>query len=251
VLCGGAEQGRDLPVPGKDLEGIYQAMFYLPQQNRRNLGISVDPKTSITAKGKRVIILGGGDTGSDCLGTANRQGAVWVKQFELMPDLPKERALDNPWPNWAFIKRMSTSHDEGVEQDYAIMTKSFSGENGKLQKLHGIRLEFGPKDPKTGRRPMKEISGSDFEVECDMVLLAMGFTGPVRQGMLEELGIELDERGNVKTDPDIKATSVPKVFAAGDMARGQSLVVWAINEGRRAARGVDLYLMGKSQLVAV
>ena len=251
VLCGGAEQPRDLPVPGRELEGVYQAMTFLPQQNRRNLGIEIDPQESITAKGKRVVILGGGDTGSDCLGTSNRQGALWVKQFELMPDLPEERALDNPWPQWAFIKRSSSSHEEGVEQDYSIMTKHFSGENGKLKKLHGVRLEFGPKDPKTGRRPMKEMPGSEFEVEVDLVLLAMGFLGPVRQGMLEELGVELDERGNVKNDPLHKTTNVPGVFAAGDLARGQSLVVWAIQEGRRAAKGVDLYLMKKSSLLAV
>ena len=159
--------------------------------------------------------------------------------------------MDNPWPQWAFIRRVSTSHEEGVEQDYSIMTKSFSGENGKLKKLHGVRLDFGPKDPKTGRRPMNESPGSEFEVEVDMVLLAMGFTGPVRKGMLEELGVELDGRGNVKNDPVTKATSVPQVFAAGDMVRGQSLVVWAINEGRRAARGVDLYLMKQSSLLAV
>ncbi len=244
VLCGGAEATRELPIPGRELEGIYQAMFYLPQQNRRGLGQHVNSNLSITAKGKRVIILGGGDTGSDCLGTANRQGALEVKQYELLPEPPKERALDNPWPQWAFIQRSSTSHEEGVERDYGILTQRFSGEGGRLQKLHAIRLEYGPKDPKTGQRPFKEIPGSEFAVDVDMVLLALGFTGPVKKGMLEELGVELDARGNVKHDRN-KMTSLPGVFTAGDMARGQSLVVWAIQEGRAAADGVDRYLMAK------
>ncbi len=245
VLCGGAEQPRELPIPGRDLEGVYQAMFFLPQQNRRGLGQTIDPKISVTAKGKRVVILGGGDTGSDCLGTSNRQGAVWVKQFELLPEPPKERPADNPWPQWAFIHRTSTSHEEGVDRDYSILTKSFSGHDGKLKKMHGVRLSFGDKDPKTGQRPMKEIPGSEFEFEVDMVLLAMGFTGPVKKGMIEELGLELDARGNIKNDRN-KMTNVPGVFTAGDMARGQSLVVWAINEGRNAAEGVHQYLMNKA-----
>lgn len=241
VLCGGAENGRDLPIPGRELEGVYQAMEYLPQQNRINAGQKIDPDKKINAKGKKVVVLGGGDTGSDCVGTANRQGAVSVKQFELLPEPPKERSLDNPWPQWAFIKRKSTSHEEGVEQDYSIMTKSLSGENGKLKKLHAVRLKFGPKDPKTGRSAMEEVPGSQFEVECDLLLLAMGFLGPVKKGMLEELGVELDERTNVKTD-STKMTSVPGIFAAGDMRRGQSLVVWAIQEGRSAAAYVDQWL---------
>lgn len=244
ILCGGAEAARELPIPGRELEGIYQAMFYLPQQNRRGLGQTIDPKTSVTAKDKRVIILGGGDTGSDCLGTANRQGAVWVKQFELMPEPPKERTLDNPWPSWAFIQRTSTSQEEGVERDYGILTKRFSGQDGRLKKLHAVRLSFGEKDPKTGQRPMKEIPASDFEVDADMVLLALGFTGPVKKGMLEELGVELDARGNVKTN-QCKMTSLSGVFAAGDMSRGQSLVVWAIQEGRAAAAGVHQYVMSQ------
>ncbi len=241
VLCGGAEAARDLPVPGRELKGVYQAMHYLPQQNRRLLGKTIDPEISVTAEGKKVIVLGGGDTGSDCVGTANRQGAVSVKQFELLPEPPKERSLDNPWPQWAFIKRKSTSHEEGVEQDYCIMTKRLSGKDGILKKLHAVRLAFGPKDPKTGRSEMKEIPGSEFEVEADLLLLAMGFLGPVKQGMIEELGVLLDERGNVKTG-DNRMTNVPGVFAAGDMRRGQSLVVWAINEGRSAAAGVDQWL---------
>jgi glutamate synthase (NADPH) small chain len=240
VLCGGAEDGRDLPVPGRELEGVYQAMHYLPMQNRKGLGIPVEG--FISAEGKKVVVLGGGDTGSDCVGTANRQGAVSVQQFELMPKPPEKRASDNPWPNWAFVLRTSTSHEEGVARDYCIMTKRLSGENGKLKKIHAVRLEFGPKDPATGRSNMKEVPGSEFEVECDLLLLAMGFLGPVRQGMLEELGVELDARGNVKAN-EHKMTSVPGVFTAGDMTRGQSLVVWAINEGRAAAEGVHQYLM--------
>ncbi len=241
VLSGGAESARDLPIPGRELEGVYQAMHFLPQQNRINNGQKIDSALRVTAQGKRVVVLGGGDTGSDCVGTANRQGALSVKQFELLPEPPKERSLDNPWPQWAFIKRKSTSHEEGVEQDYCIMTKRLSGENSKLKKLHAVRLEWGPKDPKTGRQAMKEIAGSEFEVECDLLLLAMGFLGPVKKGMLEELGVELDERTNVKTDEN-KMTSVPGIFAAGDMRRGQSLVVWAIQEGRSAAACVDQWL---------
>ncbi len=246
VLCGGAEQPRDLPVPGRELEGVYQAMYFLPQQNRINRGIKIDSRERVSAEGKKVVVLGGGDTGSDCVGTANRQGAISVKQFELLPEPPKDRSVDNPWPQWAFIKRKSSSHEEGVEQDYRIMTKSLSGENGKLKKIHAVRLAFSPKDPKTGCSEMKEVPGSEFEVECDLLLLAMGFLGPVKKGMIEELAIELDERTNVKTDKN-KMTNVTGVFAAGDMRRGQSLVVWAIDEGRKAAAGVDAWLMQKAK----
>lgn len=242
VLCGGAEDARDLPIPGRELEGVYQAMHFLPQQNRRGeMNLHVDPKESVTAKGKKVVVLGGGDTGSDCVGTSNRQGAVSVKQFELMSRPPEVRASDNPWPNWALIFRTSTSHEEGCERDYSILTKKLSGENGKLKKLHCVRLEFGPKDPATGRSSMKEVPGSEFEVECDLLLLAMGFMGPVKKGMIEQLGVEMDPRGNVKADAN-KMTSIPGVFTAGDMTRGQSLVVWAIHEGRAAAEGVHQYL---------
>lgn len=242
VLAGGAEEPRDLPVPGRELEGVYQAMFYLPQQNRRNKGQSIAPEISITAKDKRVIILGGGDTGSDCVGTANRQGAAWVKQFELMSQPPSERAPDNPWPQWALIERTSSSQEEGVERDYSIMTKKLSGKNGKLQELHAVRLEFGDTDPKTGQRPMKEIPRSEFKVECDMLILAMGFLGSVKKGLLEEMGVELDERKRVITDND-HMSNIEGVFAAGDMRIGQSLIVRAINEGRDAARGVHKWLM--------
>ncbi len=238
VLCGGAEAGRDLPVPGRELEGVYQAMHYLPMQNRKNLNIPVE--NFISAKGKKVVILGGGDTGSDCVGTANRQGAASIHQFELMPKPPQTRSPDNPWPNWAFILRTSTSHEEGVVRDYSILTKRLSGENGRLKKLHAVRLEWN-KDMATGQMKMTEIPGSEFEMECDILLLALGFTGPVKKGMLEELGVALDSRGNVKADEN-KMTSLPGVFTAGDMTRGQSLVVWAIAEGRTAAEGIDRYL---------
>ncbi|MCA9407299.1 MAG: glutamate synthase subunit beta, partial [Candidatus Omnitrophica bacterium] len=241
VLCGGAEHPRDLEVPGRELEGVYFAMEFLTQQNRVLLGQKIDPKNRINVEGKNVVVLGGGDTGSDCIGTSNRQKAASVRNFELLPRPPKERAADNPWPNWAFIERNSTSHEEGVEREFAVLTKKLSGEDGKLKKLHGVRLEFGLKDPETGRSPMKEIPGSEFEIDVDVVLLAMGFLGPVKNGMLTELGVELDARGNVKADNN-KMTSIPGVFTAGDMTRGQSLVVWAIQEGRAAARGVHQYL---------
>lgn len=244
VLAGGAEQPRDVPIPGRELKGIYFAMDYLTQQNRINMGQHADAQQRISAAGKKVVVLGGGDTGSDCIGTANRQGAALVTNFELMARPAKERPVDNPWPNWAFIERKSTSHEEGCQRDYAIMTKSFSGENGEVKKLHAVRLEFGPKDPATGRSAMKEVPGSEFTVDADLVLLALGFLGPIKKGMIEELGIALDERGNVRTDHDCM-TSVEGVFAAGDMRRGQSLVVWAIHEGRATAEGVHRYLMAE------
>jgi glutamate synthase (NADPH) small chain len=260
VLCGGAEQPRELPIPGRELDGVSQAMYFLPQQNLRNNNYSVEKfmdvysenilqvkpvnREQITAKGKKVIVLGGGDTGSDCVGTSNRQGATSVHQFELMPKPPETRTPDNPWPNWAFILRTSTSHEEGAVRDYSIATKKLTGENGVLKKLHGIKLQW-LKDPATGQMKMSEIPGSEFEMECDLLLLAMGFVGPVKNGMLTELGVEFDPRGNVKADSN-KMTSVPGVFTAGDMTRGQSLVVWAINEGRTAAVGVHKYLSIKA-----
>jgi glutamate synthase (NADPH/NADH) small chain len=259
VLCGGAEAGRELPVPGRDLKGIYQAMYYLPQQNLRNnkyapdtfmsqyaqhiLQVKPPSMEEITAAGKKVVVLGGGDTGSDCVGTAIRQGALSVHQFELMPQPPEKRAPDNPWPNWAFILRTSSSHEEGCARDYSILTKRLSGENGRLKKLHAVRLQWA-KDPHSGQMKMSEIAGSEFEQDCDLLLLAMGFLGPVKKGMLEELGVAVDPRGNVIADAN-KMTSVPGVFTAGDMTRGQSLVVWAIHEGRTAAQGVHQYLTTK------
>ena len=220
-------------------------MEYLPQQNRRLQGVDPNANDAITAEGKRVVILGGGDTGADCLGTAHRQGAEIVHQYELLPEPRIERPENNPWPQWPSILRTSGAHEEGGLRDYNILTKSFSGTDGKLEKLHGVRVEWAPDD--TGRFQMSEISGSEFEMDADLVLLAMGFVHPEHGGMLEQLGLELDGRGNVKVDQN-KMTTVPKVFAGGDMVRGQSLVVWAIAEGREVARNIDNYLSGSSEL---
>jgi glutamate synthase (NADPH/NADH) small chain len=264
VLCGGAEAGRELPVPGRELTGVYQSMYYLPQQNLRDMKcpantfmtkyadhiLQVKPSIleEVTAAGKRVIVLGGGDTGSDCVGTAIRQGALSVHQLELLPKPPEKRTPDNPWPNWAFILRTSSSHEEGCTRDYSILTKRLSGNNGQLKKLHAVRLQWN-RDPASGQMKMSEIAGSEFEMDCDLLLLALGFTGPVKKGMLEQLGVALDARGNVIADAN-KMTSVPGVFTAGDMTRGQSLVVWAIDEGRRAAQGVHQYLTIKKGVLS-
>jgi glutamate synthase (NADPH/NADH) small chain len=252
VLCQGATKARDLPVPGRELSGIHLAMDYLPQQNKVNCGDTV--ANQIDAKGKHVIILGGGDTGADCLGTALRQGAKSIKQFELLPRPGNARGDEGvaPWPLWPMIYRTSSAHEEAESvltpdiRDFSINTKAFSGENGVVKKLHGIRLEW-EKDA-TGR-PMKfkEIAGSEFELDCDLCFLALGFVGPEQDGPIGQLGLKLDNRGNVIADQNYM-TSVPGVFAAGDIRRGQSLVVWAISEGRQAARGVDAFLMGRSDL---
>ena len=246
-LAGGATLPRNLDVPGRDLDGVHYAMDYLPMQNKRVAGDDVDEATFISARGKRVVILGGGDTGADCLGTSLRQGATEVLQYELLPRPADTRPEENPWPTWPVIYRVSSAHEEGGTRDYSIMTKRLSGENGKLKRLHAVRIEFLPEG---GRQVMKEVPDSEFEVEVDLLLLAMGFLGPERGGLLEQLGVELTERGNVKADED-KMTSVPGVFTAGDMTRGQSLIVWAIAEGRKAAAGVDAYLRaGKSAKTA-
>jgi glutamate synthase (NADPH/NADH) small chain len=246
VLCCGATDGRNLPIPGRELAGIHMAMEYLPLQNRRCEGDEIPAESFISAEDRRVVILGGGDTGADCLGTVHRQRARSVCQFEILPRPPMERAATNPWPQWANILRTSGAHEEGGVRDYAISTKRFSGTNGRVEKLHGVRVEWVQDN---GKMSMKEVPGSEFELECDLVLLALGFVGPEKKGPIEELGLKLTERGNVWAD-DNKMTSVPGVFTAGDMRRGQSLIVWAIAEGRQAARGVDLYLMGKSDLEA-
>ncbi|HZO87181.1 MAG TPA: glutamate synthase subunit beta [Chthonomonadaceae bacterium] len=246
VLAGGSTVARDLPVPGRELDGIHFAMEFLPQQNRRVAGLWPEGKPQITAEGKRVVILGGGDTGADCLGTVIRQGAAEVYQFEIMPKPPSERDETMPWPLYPMILRTSSAHEEGGIRDWSISTKAFSGENGKVKKLHGVRVEFTRPD-ENGRRKMVEVPGSEFEMEVDLVLLALGFLHPQQEGLLNDLGVEFDPRGNVKTDKNY-ATSVPGVFACGDMRRGQSLIVWAIAEGREAARGVDTYLMGESAL---
>ena len=247
LLAGGSTQARDLTVPGRDLRGVYFAMEYLPQQNKRNAGDEMPDSEFISAEGKRVVILGGGDTGADCLGTAIRQGASEILQYELLPRPADSRPDANPWPSYPNIYRVSAAHEEGGIRDYSILTKSLSGDaNGNLTTLHAVRVEFVTED---GRPVMREVPGSEFEVECDLLFLAMGFVGPERGGLLEQIGVELTDRGNVKTDA-ARATSVPGVYAAGDMARGQSLIVWAIAEGRTAARGIDEYLMGASALPA-
>ncbi|TMB98985.1 MAG: glutamate synthase subunit beta [Chloroflexi bacterium] len=242
-LAGGATWARDLEVPGRELSGVCFAMEYLPLQNKRNAGDEVPDEQFISAKDKRVIILGGGDTGADCLGTVHRQGATSVKQYELLPRPPESRPTSNPWPTYPNIYRVSSAHEEGGDRDYSIMTKRLSGENDVLKKLHGVRIEFVPEN---GRMAMKEVPGSEFEEDVDLLLLAMGFLGPERY-MLEQLGVEVNERGNVRADAN-KMTSVPGVFTAGDMTRGQSLIVWAIMEGRAAAQGIDRYLMGETEL---
>lgn len=244
-LTGGSTEARDLTVPGRDLDGVHFAMEYLPQQNRRLQGLDTPKEFEITAEGKRVVILGGGDTGADCLGTAHRQGAEIVHQYELLPEPPVERQDSNPWPQWPTILRTSGAHEEGGIRDYNILTKSFTGTNGQLEKLHGIRVDWAQDE--NGRFQMAEIAGSEFEIEADLVLLAMGFIHPEHNGMIEQLGLDLDDRGNVKVNVN-KMTSIPKVFSGGDMVRGQSLVVWAIAEGREVARGIDDYLSGTTTL---
>jgi glutamate synthase (NADPH/NADH) small chain len=247
LLAGGATAPRDLVVPGRELNGIHFAMDYLPLQNKRCEGDHIPDSDFITAHDKRVVIIGGGDTGADCLGTAHRQGARSIIQFELLPKPPAERAADNPWPNWPNIFRTSSAHEEGGGREYSILTKKFTGRDGKVERLHGVRLDFSRDD--TGRQVMREIPGTEFELEADLVLLAMGFLGPERNGMLAQLGVAINERGNVAINSN-KMTSVPGVFAAGDMSRGQSLVVWAIKEGRTAAHSIDIYLMGSTELPA-
>ena len=245
-LACGSTQARDLAVPGRELDGIHLAMEYLTQQNRILVGEYIDPARRITAQGKSVVILGGGDTGADCLGTAHRQGAEIVYQLELLPEPPAQRQTSNPWPQWPAIQRTTPAHEEGGLRDYNVLTKAFTGSNGKAQKLHAVRVDWS-QPGSNGRPGMREVPDSEFAIEVDLVLLAMGFLHPEHSGMLTELGVELDSRGNVKVDGN-RMTSVPGVFAAGDAARGQSLVVWAIAEGRDAARGVDQYLMGRTKL---
>jgi glutamate synthase (NADPH/NADH) small chain len=241
LLTGGAEQSRDLPVPGRDLSGIYFAMEFLPQQNRVNAGDKL--KGQLRATGKHVIVIGGGDTGSDCVGTSNRQGAASVTQFEVMPEPPLEENRPMTWPYWPLKLRTSSSQEEGCAREFAISTQEFMGEKGRLTGLKTVRVEW-----KNGK--MIELAGSEQLLKADLVLLAMGFVSPVAS-VLEAFGVEMDARGNAKASTDFSggyATNVPRVFAAGDMRRGQSLVVWAIREGRQAARSVDEFLMGRSDL---
>jgi glutamate synthase (NADPH/NADH) small chain len=247
VLTGGSEKPRDLPVPGRELAGVHFAMEFLPLQNRVVAGDRVPGQ--IVATGKHVVVIGGGDTGSDCIGTSIRQGAASVVNFELLPKPPEQEDKPLTWPYWPMKLRTSTSHDEGARRDFAITTKSFNGFGGKVKNLTACRVEW-VRDAKGGMA-MQEVPGTEFTIPADLVLLAMGYLNPVHDGLIAELAVERDARGNVKATTDGKgcyATSVPKVFAAGDMRRGQSLVVWAIREGRQCAREVDAFLMGSSDL---
>jgi glutamate synthase (NADPH/NADH) small chain len=247
LLAAGAGQPRDLLVPGRELAGVHFAMEYLTLQNRRCEGDLIAEDRFITAAGKHVVIIGGGDTGADCLGTAHRQGARSVTQLELMPRPPDERTADNPWPQWPNIFRVSPAHEEGGERQYAVATQRLSGDGeGRIRALHAVRVAMGRKD---GRVHFDPVAGTEFELPAELVLLAMGFVGPERGPLVSDLGVKLTERGNVWRN-ERWMTSVAGVFAAGDMQRGQSLIVWAIAEGRSAARGIDQYLMGSSQLPA-
>ena len=246
ALCGGSEKPRDLPVPGRELDGVHFAMEFLTQQNRRVSGSNVPVAKEIMATDKHVIVIGGGDTGSDCVGTSNRHGAASVTQLEVMPQPPEKENKALTWPDWPMKLRTSSSHQEGAVRDFAVMTKAFTGEDGKVTELQGVRLEWNPSE--SGGMDMVEVPGSEFTLKADLVLLAMGFTNPVHEGMIETLGVDLDGRGNVKATTDEYQTSLAKVFAAGDMRRGQSLVVWAIREGRQCARAIDEFLMGTSDL---
>jgi glutamate synthase (NADPH/NADH) small chain len=247
LLCIGSEQPRDLPVPGRDLDGIHLAMDFLTQQNRRLAGDRVPPEEEILATGRHVVILGGGDTGSDCLGTSHRQRARSVTSIELLERPPDARHPSTPWPMWPLMLRSSSSHQEGGEREYALMTKRLVGRNGRVERLEGVQVRFGAPD-ETGRALLEEIPGSEFERPAELVLLAMGFVHPTHEGLLNDLGIDLDARGNAGANTRDFATSEAGVFAAGDCRRGQSLVVWAQWEGREAARAVDRYLMGASRL---
>jgi glutamate synthase (NADPH/NADH) small chain len=240
-LCIGSRVPRELDVPGRKLTGIHFAMDFLTQQNKRDAGDVLNPSEDILAKGKRVVVIGGGDTGSDCIGTSNRQGAISVTNLELMPRPPDEPAPHTPWPLWPLMYRTSSSHEEGVERNFAVTTLEFLGAEGKVRALKCARLES-----KMGR--LEPIAGSEFELPADLVLLAMGFVNPEPTGIVEQLGLELTDRGNIKVNRNLM-TGVPGVFVAGDAQRGQSLVVWAIADGRRAARELDRYLMGRSELL--
>jgi glutamate synthase (NADPH/NADH) small chain len=237
LLAGGAEKSRDLPIPGRELSGVHYAMEFLPQQNRR-VGNEADNSEPILAKGKHVIVIGGGDTGSDCIGTSHRQGALSVTQLEIMPQPPVRENKLLVWPDWPLKLRTSSSQQEGGEREFSVMTQKFSGENGAVKKLHCVRVD--------GK--MKPVPGTEFTLNADLVLLAMGFVHPVHEGMIEKLGVKLDGRGNVEANTLAYQSSKAKIFAAGDMRRGQSLVVWAIREGRQAAHAIDKFLMGSTTL---
>jgi len=248
-MTGGAEAPRDLEVPGRELDGIHFAMDFLPQQNKRCAGDSEEraaPHGTITAAGKHVVVIGGGDTGSDCIGTSARQGASSITQLEILPQPPERENKALTWPDWPSKLRTSSSQEEGCERDWSVLTKRAVGEAGRIRELECIRVEWA--EDADGRFVMREIPGSTFTLQANLVLLAMGFLGPRRPGMVEQSGVELDPRGNIRANTIDYRTSVPKFFAAGDMRRGQSLVVWAIREGRQCARAIDAFLMGASLL---
>lgn len=240
-LAIGSRVPRLLPIEGSDLEGIHFAMDFLTQQNKRVAGDTVPDEGALLATGKKVVVIGGGDTGSDCIGTSNRQGATSVANFEIMPLPPKDRAETTPWPLWPLMLRTSSSHEEGVERKFSVMTQKFNGTDGKVKSLTCTEVKF-----ENGK--LCSVPGTEFELEADLVLLAMGFVHPEKEGVIAQLGVELDSRGNVKIDPESFASTVPGVFAAGDCQRGQSLVVWAIADGRKAARGIDKYLMSTTTM---
>jgi glutamate synthase (NADPH) small chain len=249
AMTGGAEAPRDLEVPGRDLDGLHFAMDFLPQQNKRNAGDSEQvaaPRGTITARDKHVIVIGGGDTGSDCIGTSVRQGALSITQLEILPQPPEHENKALTWPDWPLKLRTSSSQEEGCERDWSVLTKRAIGEDGRVTALECVHVDW--LKTRDGRFAMQEIPDSTFTLKADLVLLAMGFSGPRRAGMVEQSGVELDPRGNIRADTVDYCTSVPKIFAAGDMRRGQSLVVWAIREGRQCARAIDEFLMGASQL---
>ena len=249
VMAGGAEKPRDLEIEGRELDGIHFAMDFLTQQNRRVAGDAEEvaaPNGPLSATGKHVVVIGGGDTGSDCIGTSNRHGAASVTQLEIMPQPPERENKLMTWPDWPLKLRTSSSHEEGCERDFAVATKRAIGSNGKIEALECVRLEWVKGDD--GRMVMKEIAGSEFQLKADLVLLAMGFVSPRHEGFVEQAGVDIDPRGNVKATVEDYRTSQPRIFACGDMRRGQSLVVWAIREGRQAAQAVDAYLMGASRL---
>jgi glutamate synthase (NADPH/NADH) small chain len=238
ALAGGAEKPRDLPIPGRELGGVHFAMDFLPQQNRRVSGEPLTTNEPILASGKHVVVIGGGDTGSDCIGTSVRHGALSVTQLEIMPKPPEKENKLLTWPEWPLKLRTSSSHEEGAERDFAVNTVEFTGDGGTVKKLRCVRVD-GKFQP---------IPGTEFDLKADLVLLAMGFVSPVHEGMIHQLGVKLDNRGNVAADTLQYKASVEKVFACGDMRRGQSLVVWAIREGRQCARSIDLHLMGETIL---
>jgi glutamate synthase (NADPH/NADH) small chain len=249
VMACGAESPRDLRVEGRDLEGIHFAMDYLTQQNRRVAGddeSTAAPRGTLSAEGKHVVVIGGGDTGSDCIGTANRQGALSVVQLEILPKPPEKENKALTWPDWPLKLRTSSSQEEGCERDWSVLTRRAVGKDGKIQALECVRVEWKLGDG--GRMDLVELPGSTFQINCDLVLLAMGFVGPRKAGLVEQAGVELDARGNVKASMEDYKTSTPKIFSCGDMRRGQSLVVWAIREGRQCAHAVDEFLMGSSEL---